>query len=114
MPTAKVDKKTTHQSTSKARDKKSWWQEEEATNKKRWRPRWMGCSGARKGGGGNATTVMVDNKRQQQDNRQRHRQTRRWRDEMQCNNQPGWMRGNYTRELEGYNGMQGLKWWQDG
>jgi hypothetical protein len=75
----------------------------------------MGGGGVRKGGGGNATTSH--GRRQEAaarwqaeapaDRRQLH-------DEMQRNNQPGWMRGNYTRELEGHDGMQGLKWWQDG
>jgi hypothetical protein len=49
LPATKVDKKTTHQSTST-------WQEEEATDKKRWRPRQTGGSGTRRGGCGNTIT----------------------------------------------------------
>jgi hypothetical protein len=35
---------------------RSWRQEEEAADKKGWRPRWTGGGGARRGGGSNTTT----------------------------------------------------------
>ncbi len=44
----------------------------------------MGCGGAKKGGGSNVAELLADRRRQ--------------RDEMRHNNQPGWMRDNYTRE----------------
>jgi hypothetical protein len=75
----------------------------------------MGVGGARKGGGGNATTSHSG---QQEAAARRQAEAladrRQWRDEMQRNNQPGWMRDNYTKEQEGHNGMQGLKRWRDG
>ena len=38
------------------RGQRSWWQEEKAMDKKRWRPRQTGGGGARRGGGREATT----------------------------------------------------------
>ncbi len=67
-------------------------------------------SGARRGGGGNATTSQVGQQEaaaRQQAEAPVDRRGRR--DEMQCNNQPGPMRDNHTREQEGHNEVHGLK-----
>ncbi len=79
-------------------------------DEKRWRPRWPGGSGARRGRGGDATTSQGGQqeaaaKQQVEAPADRRRQC----DKMRCNNQPGWMSDNNTREREGCNGVQGLK-----
>ncbi len=99
MPTAKIDKKTMCQLTSTVGDKRSQRQEEEATDKKRWKSRQMGGGGARKGGGGNTTTSHGGHQEAAAKQLAEAPVDRRWRrDEMQRNNQPGWMRDNHTRE----------------
>ncbi len=67
-------------------------------------------SGARRGGGGDATTSQggqweVVVRRQAEAPADR----RHWHDKMQRNNQPGWMRDDYTWDLEGHDRVQGLK-----
>ncbi len=66
---------------------RSWWQEEEARDKKMWRPRWTGGSGVRRGRGGDATPSQ---RRGQEAVAWQQAEVpadwRRWGDKMWCNN----------------------------
>ncbi len=109
LPTAKVDKKTTHQLTSIAGDR-----EVSGRRRRRQIKRGGGPGGQESVVQGEAEVatqqpVRADIKAQLQDNRAEALTDRRWRhDVMRCNNQPWRMRDNHTREWEEHDRVQGL------
>jgi hypothetical protein len=64
-----------------------------------------------KRGGGSGATTSQDGQQEAAARQQVEAPANRRRrhDEMRCNNQPGWMRDDHTREQQGHNGMQGWK-----